>query len=167
MRDLRLVDRRAGFAPHWPSRGVPGGRQSTVQIEGGTDEGQVRERLREVAQVLRLKAELLTVQPQVIRVAEHLLEEEPCLLQVAHPGEALDIAEGTHRKRSFLSREPVGESAGEAIAIHQGVTHELTLDRAKCRNPPRVRRGHEAYKGHEERRSVQGRSAGMLDECAT
>src|SRR5713101_8587487 len=59
------------------SRGVAGGRETAVEIEGGADERQVRERLGEVAEVLRLRAQLLTVQSQVIGVAEHLLEEEP------------------------------------------------------------------------------------------
>src|SRR5262245_24173499 len=145
---------------------MAGGRQSTVEIEGGADEGEVRERLWEVAEVLRLKAELLAVQPEVIGVAQHLLEEEPRLVQVAHAGEALDIPEGTHRKRAFLPREPVGESAVEAIAIDQGVTHQLALDRAQRRDPPRVGRRHEADERHEERRGVQGRSADMLDERA-
>src|SRR5881296_3691874 len=70
-------------------------------------------RLREVAEMLRLGAELLAVQPQVIGVAEHLLEEEPRLLQVAHTGEALDVPEGAHRERALLAGEPVGESTGE------------------------------------------------------
>src|SRR5437667_6193808 len=60
--------------------------------------------------MLRLGAELLAVQPQVIGVAEHLLEEEPRLLQVAHTGEALDVPEGAHRERALLAGEPVGES---------------------------------------------------------
>jgi hypothetical protein len=33
---------------------VAGGREPAVEIEGGADERQVRERLREVAEVLRL-----------------------------------------------------------------------------------------------------------------
>ena len=62
------------------SPGVAGGRESAVEIEGGADERQVRERLGEVAEVLRLGTELLAVQAQVTGVAEHLLEEEPRLL---------------------------------------------------------------------------------------
>src|SRR5215468_11958636 len=112
------------------SPGVAGGGEAAVEIEGGADEGQVREGLREVAEVLRLKPELLAVQSQVTGVAEHLLEEEPRLVQVAHAGEALDIPEGAHRKGAFCPSESVGESVGQAIAIDQGVTHQIALDRA-------------------------------------
>jgi|SRR5262245_45801143 len=100
------------------SPGVAGGGEAAVEIEGGADEGQVREGLKEVAEVLRLKPELLAVQPQVISVAEHLLEEEPRLVQVAHAGETLDMPEAAHRKGAFHPREPVGESVAEAIASH-------------------------------------------------
>src|SRR5262245_34497713 len=99
---------------------MAGGGEAAVEIEGGADEGQVREGLGEVAEVLRLKAKLLAVQPQVIGVPEHLLENEPGLVQVAHSGEALDIPEGAHRKGAFHPREPVGESVAEAITVDQG-----------------------------------------------
>src|SRR5215831_18375100 len=68
--------RRGGFRRRARLPGVAGDRQPAIEIEGGADERQVRERLRKVAEVLGLKAELLAVQPQVIGVAEHLLEEE-------------------------------------------------------------------------------------------
>src|SRR5262245_18841219 len=90
-----------GAAALRSSPGMAGGRQSTVEIEGGADERQVRERLGEVAEVLRLVTELLAVEPEVIRVAQHLLEEEARFVQVAHAREALDIPEGAHRKRAF------------------------------------------------------------------
>ena len=54
-----IYERLASTPRSAPSLGVAGGRQSTVEIEGGADEGQVRERLREVAEVLRLKPQLL------------------------------------------------------------------------------------------------------------
>src|SRR5262249_52224070 len=100
------------------------------EIEGGADQCQVRERLREVAEVLRLRAQLLAIQPEVVGVAEHLLEEEPRLLQVPHPGETLDVPERAHRERPFLARETIRESPSEAIPIHQRVAHQLALDRA-------------------------------------
>src|SRR5204863_275782 len=91
------------------------GAAAAARGAGGADQRQVRERLGEVAEVLRLGAQLLAVQAQVIGVAEHLLEEEPRLLEVPHAGEALDVPEGAHREGAFLPREPVGEPAGEAI----------------------------------------------------
>src|SRR5215831_19888395 len=79
------------------SPGVAGDGEAAVEIEGGADERQVREGLREVAEMLRLKTQLLAVQPEVIGVAEHFLEEEPRLVQVPHAGKALDVPEGAHR----------------------------------------------------------------------
>src|SRR6266542_492861 len=122
---------RGWMATSARSPGVAGGREPSVEIEGGADERQVRERLGEVAKVLRLGAQLLAVQPQVIGVAEHFLEEEPRLVQVPHAGEALDVPEGAHREGTFIPREAVGESAGETIAIDQRVAHQLGLDRAQ------------------------------------
>jgi len=54
------------------SPGVAGSRQPAVEIEGRAAEGQVRERLWAVAEALRLRAQLLAVQPEVGGVAEHL-----------------------------------------------------------------------------------------------
>src|SRR5436309_7079048 len=84
------------------SPGMAGGREPAVEIEGGADERQVRERLGEVAEVLCLRTQLLAVQSEVIGVAEHLLEEEPRLLQIPHAGEALDVPEGAHREGTFV-----------------------------------------------------------------
>ena len=130
---------------------MAGGGEPSIEIEGGADQRQVRERLREVAEVLCLGAELFAVQPEVIGVAEHLLEDEARLVQVTHARQALDIPEGAHRERPFLSREPVGESARETITIHERVAHQLPLDRAQRRDPPRVGRRHEADERHQER----------------
>jgi hypothetical protein len=46
---------------------------------------QVSARLWEVAEVLTLRAQLLAVEPEMIRVAQHLLEDEARLLQIAQP----------------------------------------------------------------------------------
>ena len=62
------------------SLAVAGGREPAVEVVCGADERQVREGLGEVAEVLRLWAQLLTVQSQVVGVAKHLLEEEARLL---------------------------------------------------------------------------------------
>jgi hypothetical protein len=71
------------------------GVECPVEVEGGADQGQVGERLREVAQGLPAGAGLLGVEAQVIRVAEHLLEEQSGVFQSGRvgapgPGERLD-----------------------------------------------------------------------------
>src|SRR5688572_17389126 len=60
-----------------------------VEVERGADQPQVGERLWEVPQRLAVWTRLLRIQPQVVGVAEHLLEQQPCLLQpppVGPPG---------------------------------------------------------------------------------
>src|SRR5215207_9194955 len=51
-----------------------------IEVEGGADEGQVREGLREVAQGLTARSDLLRIKPYEVGVGEHLLEDEPGLL---------------------------------------------------------------------------------------
>ena len=55
--------------------------QCPIQIEGRADQGQMGEGLRKVAQGLAAVAGLLGVQPEVIGVTEHLLENQPGLVQ--------------------------------------------------------------------------------------
>ena len=51
--------------------------QRPIQVEGGADQSQVRERLREIAQGLSAWAGLFGVQAEVVGIPEHLLEEQP------------------------------------------------------------------------------------------
>src|SRR3954447_26089496 len=76
---------RAARSPPSESAG-PSAAQRPVQVERGADEGQVGERLGEVPQRLPAGARLLRVESQVIGVAEHLLEQEPRILQATRVG---------------------------------------------------------------------------------
>ena len=58
-----------------------------VQIEGGADQRQMGEGLREVAKLLTRRPDLLRVQPQVVCIAEHLFEDQSGLVEPAGPGE--------------------------------------------------------------------------------
>src|SRR5215831_14672469 len=158
------ISEKARRASSIRSPGVAGRREPSVEIEGGADERQMSESLRKVAKVLRLGPELLAIQPQMIGVPEHLLEEQPCLLEISHAGEALDVPEGTHREGAFVSREPVGESVSEPVAIHQRIADQLVLDRTQRRYPAQVGRGDEADERHQQRRGVERGGAGVLHE---
>ena len=52
-----------------------------IQVEGGTDQSQMGERLREIAKRFTAGAGLLRVEPEMIGIAEHLLEEQPSVVQ--------------------------------------------------------------------------------------
>ncbi|HSL49013.1 MAG TPA: hypothetical protein VK878_08085 [Candidatus Deferrimicrobiaceae bacterium] len=71
----------AQLRPSGPRRRV-----ATADVIGGsTDERQVSERLRDVSEMFPSSAEFLAVEPEVVRVAEHLLEDEARLLEIAEP----------------------------------------------------------------------------------
>src|SRR6266516_1574998 len=72
--------------PNMRSLRGPSGRalQPTVQVERGTDQSHMRERLREVAQRLAQRPRFLGVQPQVVGVGQHLLEDEWRLIHNAY-----------------------------------------------------------------------------------
>ena len=56
----------------------------------------MRERLREINELLTAAAGLFRKESQVIGVAEHLFEVKPRRLEIARARHALDIPEGTH-----------------------------------------------------------------------
>src|SRR5262245_31138366 len=113
-----------------PLRRAPRPRQSTVEVEGGADESQVSECLREVAEVLAALAELLAVEPEVVGIAEHLLEVEPGPLEIAEAREAFHVPEGTHAERSLVAGQAIGERVAEPIAVDERIADEVLFDRA-------------------------------------
>src|SRR3712207_111529 len=78
-----------------------------VEVEGGADEGQVGEGLREVAQRLAAGTDLLGVEPEVVGVAEHLLEDEPGFFEPTRARERLDEPERAQVECPLLTHEPV------------------------------------------------------------
>src|SRR5271155_1515325 len=99
--------------------------QRPVEVERGTYQGQMRERLREVAQRLAAGAGLLGVEAEVVGVTEHLLEEQPSVFQSrrvrpAGTGERLDQPEGAHVEGSLAARQPVRGNGG-IVPVDQAV----------------------------------------------
>src|SRR5579859_8068287 len=117
----------------WPQAGVSHQpltpRQTAVQVIGGADEREMRERLREVAELLPARPQLLGVQTEVIGVAEHLFEVEPRLLDVARTRKTLHVPERAHRERALLAREAVGRGGRRPVAVDERIVDELGLDR--------------------------------------
>src|SRR5881409_3479559 len=165
-----MVGRRGGgssIAEAAASRRPARRREPPVEIVGGADEREVRERLREVPEVLAALAELLAVQPEVVRVAEDLLEVEPRLLEIAHAGETLDVPEGAHAEGPLPPGKPVGEPVAEPIAVDQGVADQVLLDGMEGGDPAGVRRRDEPNQRHEERGGVErGRALGLDERLA-
>src|SRR6266536_4369712 len=86
-----------------------------VQAVGRADEGEVRERLRKVAEVLAARAQLLGVEAEVVGIAERLLEDEPRLVDVARARQRLDVPERAHAERTLLFQQAVRCRVARAV----------------------------------------------------
>ena len=64
-----------------------------VEVDRGTDEGKMAERLREVTELLAGGADLLRIQAQVVGVGVHLLEDQPRLVEPPGAGESVHVPE--------------------------------------------------------------------------
>src|SRR5947209_8880182 len=69
-----------------------------VEVHRGADQREVTERLREVADLLTCRPDLLRVQPEVVAVGQHLLEGEPRRVEAPGPGQRTDVPERAHRE---------------------------------------------------------------------
>src|SRR5258705_13721511 len=124
--------------------------ERAIEVEGGADQSKVGERLREVAQGLAAVAGLFAVQTEVIRVAEHLLKEQPRVVEpgrVRAPGagECFDQPERAHVERSLAGREPVC-----------GVRAVIAVDEPVCAQTPRGEGPPERIQRAQHARAVRG-----------
>jgi hypothetical protein len=79
-----------------------------VEVDRGVDQGQVTERLREVAELLAGAADFLGVQPKMVRVGMHFLERYAGVLEPSRAGQGVDVPERAQRERAFVAGQPVG-----------------------------------------------------------
>src|SRR5262245_61930403 len=102
-----LAQRRRSPPPEYPSDLSGAVVELVVEVDRGGDQGQVAERLREVAQLLPGAADLLGVQAQVVGVGEHLLEDQPRLIQPPRAGQRVDVPERAQREGALVAGQPV------------------------------------------------------------
>ena len=86
--------------------------QCTIQVECGTDQGEMREGLRKVPERFAASPYLFGVQPQMIGVSQHPFKQQPGFRQfrtidASCPGERFHQPKRTHGKRAFSPCEPV------------------------------------------------------------
>ena len=93
----------SGYAP--PSRARL---RRRVQGDGRIDQGEVRERLREVAELSPCQVDLLGVQAQVVGVREHLLQHESGLIGSPGPCQGVDVHERAQGEGPFGAAQSVG-----------------------------------------------------------
>jgi hypothetical protein len=79
-----------------------------VEVEGAVDEGDVRERLREVAELpTRPRVPLLGEQPEFVASREHALEQLFGLVEPALERESVREPERARQKRALTGRQAV------------------------------------------------------------
>ncbi len=86
----------------------------------------------------------------MVRVAEHLLEEEAGLVQIAGPRQALDIPERAHAKGAFAAAKSIGSRELGMVAVDQGIVNELGFDGLQVLKPARIGGADEFDQRHEE-----------------
>ena len=122
---LVLERRWKGLVVVLPPNVVSPRPECPVQVEGGTNQSQVRERLGEVAQGFTAAARLLSVKAEVVAITEHLLEEQACLLQesrvgMAGAGQGLNQPEGAHVEGALAARQAV-RCRGGIVTVAEAV----------------------------------------------
>ena len=122
---------------------------SRSRFDGGADQRQMRKGLREVAEQLAARTDLLGVEAEVIGVGEHLLEGESRLGGAPGAGKRLDVPEAADRERAFVAFETVGRG-GRVVAEDEAVGDEVFCDRVEGREPARVVRGDEVDERHQQ-----------------
>src|SRR4028119_592491 len=100
-----------------------------VEVEGGADEGQVGEGLREVPEGLAGVPDLLGVEAEVVGVAEHLREHQARLVHPTCARQRLDEPERAQAERAFFAREAVGGLLD--VAAVDGIVCGDAADRAR------------------------------------
>ncbi len=122
---------------------------------GGLDQREVRERLREVAQVpAGVGVELLGVEPERRRDAQQALHQVARVLQLADDRQRRDEPERADQERALLARQAVVGLVG-LVAQHEAVLGQLVADRQHARAQPLVVAGQEAEDRRQQRRGVQ------------
>ena len=138
--------------------------ERAVEVVGRRDQPEVRERLREVAERLAARADLLRVEPEVVGVAEHLLEHEARLVQLARAREALDVPEAAERERPLAAGQAVVGGLLGVVAEHEAVAHELVADRVQRREHARVARRDHQDEREDQHARVEHVAVGVLVE---
>ena len=110
--------------------------QCTIQVEGGANEGQVGERLWEVAEGFAARARLLRVEAQVVAIAQHLFKEQASLGQIlrvspARARQRFHEPKAAHVEGSLHTRQSIGRDLG-IVAIDQPIRGQASLGRGRA-----------------------------------
>ena len=130
------------------------------------DQRQVREGLREVAEVpAAARVDLFRVELQRARVRKQLLAQLPRPVELADLAQRRDEPERADRERALLPLKPVVGLLG-AVAKHHSVDRQLVGDREHRGSHARVLGRKEANERDQQHRGVQRLRPVVLDEDA-
>src|SRR5829696_8377610 len=144
----------------------PGRHGALGQVVGRVDEGDVGERLGEVAELAAgRRVELLSQQADVVAEGEEALEDGQRLLTPAHQGQVVGQPEGAGQERPLAGRQPVHRLRPLGrVAVDEAVDHQLALDGRHRGLDPRVAGGQEPDQRDLEQAGVQVVGPVELDE---
>src|SRR6266478_934575 len=133
----------------------------------------MRKGLRKIAQSLALVAGLLRVKPQMVSISQHVLEQQPRLIEHFGLGltcarQRFDQPERAHIERALLARQSINPLSWR-VAVYQPIAYQAPAlrtfeNRSKRSQHPPVRRRQEENQRHHQQRSVQVFAAVMLRE---
>src|SRR5882724_10802588 len=133
----------------------------------------MRKRLGKITQSLALATGLLRVKPQMVSISQHVLEQQPCLIEHCGFGltcacQRFDQPERADIKSALLARQPV-DALSWRIAIYQPIAYQAAAlrtfeNRSKRSQHAPVRRRQEENQRHDQQRSVEVFAAVMLRE---
>src|SRR5690242_15802381 len=117
---------------------------SRIERVRGTDEREVRERLREVPDELpEIGVVLLGEQADVVGATEHALEASPRFVRAAGERERFDQPERAGQERALGLADAVGRGIARLIPMHEAVDRQVLVDGLDGRDDARVVAGKE------------------------
>src|SRR5215470_16851268 len=135
-----------------------------MQVQGGSDESQMRERLREIAdQPPRMGIVFFREQADVVAERQQAFEQCGCFGVAVLQRVIVGQPEAAGKKYALSRRETVDASLG-AIAEHEAVDDELLLDGGKGAAHSRIIRRQEPHDRHQQQARVELTAAEALRE---
>src|SRR5262249_27254962 len=135
-----------------------------VQVQGGSDESEMRERLREIPDLPpRLGIVFFREQADAVAERQQALEQGACFGVAILQRVIVGKPEAAGKKYALSRRETI-DAGLAAIAEHEAVDDELFLDGGKGAAHPRIIRRQEPHDRHQQQARVELAAAEALRE---
>src|SRR5580698_9133095 len=91
----------------------------------------------------------------MVCIPQHLVEEQPRLVQLMGARKAFDKPEGTRGKAALPASKPIDRIAHRVIAIDKTILGQRLLDCIERGEPARIDGTDEAHQWHQQSRSIE------------